>query len=66
MFACDVFSDDISSFVLVDGSTILTMNRYTMQQRTYIIQTYYENSCSLKITYSKIRDFFGVNFGQIN
>ena len=61
MFVCDVFSDDISHFVLVEGSTILSMDRYTLQQCVYIIQTYYENSRFLKNTHGKIRDFFGVN-----
>ena len=61
MFACDVFSDKTSHFVLVEGSTILTMYRYTLQQCVYIIQTYYENSRSLKNTLRKIRDLLGIN-----
>jgi len=32
-----------------------------LQQRVYIIQTYYENGRSLKNTHRKIRDFFGIN-----
>ena len=48
MFACDVFSEETSHFVLVEGITILTMDRYTLQTFVYIIQTYYENSRSLK------------------
>ena len=61
MFACDVFLNDIRHFVLVEYSTMLSMDRYTLRQCVYIIQTYYENSRSLKNTHRKIRDFFGVN-----
>lgn len=61
IFTRDIFSNDISHFVLLEGSTVLTMDRYTLQQRVYIIKTYYENGRSLKNTHRKIRDFFGVN-----
>ncbi|CAK9801230.1 Transposable element Tc3 transposase [Anthophora plagiata] len=51
----------LSRFVLAEGSTILTMDRYTLQQRIHIIQTYYENGRSLINTYRKLRNYFGVN-----
>ncbi|CAK9817074.1 Transposable element Tc3 transposase [Anthophora quadrimaculata] len=37
------------------------MDRYTLQQRIHIIQTYYENGRSLISTYRKLRNYFGVN-----
>ena len=38
------------------------MERYTVEQRVYIVKTFYVNSlknCSVKNTFRKIRDFFG-------
>jgi len=61
MFTRDVFSNDISHFVLVKSSTISIIDKYTLQQCVYIIQTYYENGRSLKNTHRKIRNFFGIN-----
>lgn len=37
------------------------MDEITLQQRIYVVQTYYENQRSIKNTYRKIRDFFGVS-----
>jgi len=37
------------------------MEQYTIQQRIYIVQTYYENGRTLKDTFRKIRDYFGVS-----
>jgi len=45
----------------VEGYTILTMEQYTIQQCIYVMQTYYENRRSLKNTFRKICDYFGVS-----
>jgi len=37
------------------------MEQYTIQQRIYVVQTYYENERSLKNTFRKIHDYFVSN-----
>lgn len=37
------------------------MEQYTVDQRVHIVKTYYGNSCSVKNTFRKLRDFFGAH-----
>lgn len=37
------------------------MDFYTLEQRIKVLQTYYKTSQSLKTTYLKNNNFFGVN-----
>ncbi|CAH1112473.1 unnamed protein product [Psylliodes chrysocephalus] len=45
---------------ILQTSTSLAMERYTVEQRVYVIKTYFENRSSVIATYRRIRDYFGI------
>lgn len=47
-------------YFIVEFSTISAMERYTLEQRVYIVKTYFQNGSSVRATFRRIREYFGV------